>query len=65
LGQLEGALVVGAFVKVFHFKAVNQENAAKAGVSTKPADGTLVDLQLRESHRVATGGIKAGEATCG
>jgi cytochrome P450 len=52
LGQLEVALVVGALVKVFHFTAVNQENTARAGVSTKPADGTLVDLELRESYRV-------------
>lgn len=49
LGQLEVALVVGAFVKLFRFKAACQENPAKAGVSTKPLDGTLVDLQLRDS----------------
>jgi cytochrome P450 len=48
LGQLEVGLVVGAFVKSFRFKAVNLENRAKAGVSTKPADGTLVDLELRQ-----------------
>lgn len=47
LGQLEVGLVVGAFVKLFRFRAVNQENVAKAGVSTKPLDGTLVDLELR------------------
>jgi len=47
LGQLEVALVVGAFVQLFKFKAVHQENPARAGVSTKPADGTLVELQLR------------------
>jgi len=46
LGQLEVALVVGAFVKMFKFRAVNPENPAKAGVSTKPLDGTLVDLEL-------------------
>jgi cytochrome P450 len=46
LGQLEVALVVGAFVKMFKFRAANAENPAKAGVSTKPLDGTLVDLQL-------------------
>ena len=40
LGQLEVALVVGAFVKVFKFAATNQDNPAKAGVSTKPLDGT-------------------------
>ena len=56
LGQLETALVVGAIVKVFKFKAVNKENPVKAGVSTKPADGTLVDLELRnlEDPRLAT-----------
>lgn len=47
LGQLEVGLVVGAFVKLFRFRAVNPENAVRAGVSTKPRDGTLVDLQLR------------------
>lgn len=47
LGQLEVSLVVGAFVKLFRFRAVNEENPVKAGVSTKPADGTLVDLELR------------------
>lgn len=47
LGLLEVALVVGAFVKIFRFTAVNGEVHAKAGVSTKPADGVLVDLALR------------------
>ena len=47
LGQLEVALVVGAFVKLFRFTAVNTENPVRAGVSTKPLDGTLVVLQLR------------------
>jgi len=47
LGQLETALVVGAFVKMFRFQAVNSVNEAKAGVSTKPADGTFVELELR------------------
>lgn len=47
LGQLEVGLVVGAFVKLFRFEAVHTENAVKAGVSTKPRDGTLVDLMLR------------------
>jgi len=47
LGQLEVALVVGTFVKLFEFSAVNQENPARAGVSTKPADGVLVDMKLR------------------
>jgi cytochrome P450 len=48
LGQLEVALVVGVFVKLFRFRAVHSENPVKAGVSTKPADGTLVNLELRE-----------------
>jgi len=47
LGLLEVALVVGAFVKVFRFTAVHAQNEAKAGVSTKPADGVLVDLEVR------------------
>lgn len=47
LGQLEVALVVGAFVRRFRFEAVNPEVQAKAGVSTKPQDGVLVDLRLR------------------
>lgn len=47
LGQLEVALVVGAIVKMFRFKAMNSTCEARAGVSTKPADGTLVELQLR------------------
>ena len=47
LGLLEVGLVVGAAVKIFKFKAVNKETQAKAGVSTKPADGVLVDLELR------------------
>lgn len=48
LGQLEVGLVVGAFVKLFRFHAVHAENQAKAGVSTKPLDGALVELELRE-----------------
>ena len=48
LGQLEVALVVGAFVKLFRFSAVDRENKARAGVSTKPADGVLVEVTLRE-----------------
>ena len=50
LGQLEVALVVGAFVKLFKFKAEDSNNPAKAGVSTKPADGTLVCLELRDDE---------------
>ena len=47
LGLLEVGLVVGAFVKIFKFTAVNAETRSRAGVSTKPADGALVDLELR------------------
>ncbi len=47
LGQLEVALVVGSFVKLFRFDAVNRENPARAGVATKPADGVLIELTLR------------------
>jgi cytochrome P450 len=47
LGQLEVALVVGAFVQLFRFKAAHPDNAARAGVSTKPRDGVLVNLELR------------------
>src|SRR5258708_29614162 len=47
LGLLEVGLVVGAVVKIFKFTAVGKATQAKAGVSTKPADGVLVDLELR------------------
>jgi cytochrome P450 len=47
LGLLEVGLVVGAFVKLFRFKAVHERTEAKAGVSTKPADRVLVDLERR------------------
>ena len=47
LGLLEVGLVVGAVVKIFKFTAVGERTQAKAGVSTKPADGVLVDLELR------------------
>jgi cytochrome P450 len=47
LGQLEVGLAVGAFVKMFKFNAANHELHAKAGVSTKPADGVLIDIELR------------------
>lgn len=53
LGQLEVALVVGAFVKLFRFRAVHAENPVKAGVSTKPLDGTLVELELRSPQAPA------------
>lgn len=48
LGLLEVGLVVGAFVKMFKFTAATECTNAKAGVSTKPADGVLVDLELRQ-----------------
>ncbi len=47
LGLLEVGLVVGAVVKMFKFTAVGERTQAKAGVSTKPADGVSVDLELR------------------
>ncbi len=47
LGQMEVALVVGAVVKLFELRAVERENPARAGVSTKPADGVLVNLRVR------------------
>jgi len=50
LGLLEVGLVVGALIKIFKFKAVNDETGASAGVSTKPADGVLVDLELRNAE---------------
>jgi len=53
LGQLEVALVVGAFVKLFRFTACNRENPARAGVSTKPADGVAVELTARKNNALA------------
>lgn len=47
LGLLEVGLVVGAVLKLFKFTAVHETTRARAGVSTKPADGVLVDLELR------------------
>lgn len=47
LGLLEVGLIVGAVVKMFKFTAVGGSTPAKAGVSTKPGDGVLVDLELR------------------
>lgn len=52
LGQLETALVVGVFVKLFTFRAVEQHNNPIAGVSTKPQDGTKVALRRREEEFV-------------
>jgi cytochrome P450 len=48
LGQLEVALVVGAMVKMFRFTAPHHDYEVRAGVSTKPADGTLVRIELRD-----------------
>jgi len=47
LGQMEVGLVVGAFVKLFKFTAEQPDNPEKAGVSTKPRDGTVVLLERR------------------
>lgn len=47
LGQMEVALVVGTFVKLFQFTAVTKDNPERASVSTKPDDGVLLDLTLR------------------
>jgi cytochrome P450 len=60
LGQLEVGLVVGAFVKLFRFKAINADNHAKAGVSTKPLDGALVELELRGNSPAAPGAAVDG-----
>ncbi len=47
LGQLEVALVVGAFVKLFDFRAISSDNPHRAGVSTKPGDGVHLELARR------------------
>lgn len=47
LGQMEVALVVGTFVKLFRFTAANKENPERASVSTKPEDGVQLDLTPR------------------
>jgi len=47
LGQMEVCLVVAAMVKLFRFKAVNAGYDVHAGVSTKPIDKALVDLEPR------------------
>ncbi|PKO47402.1 MAG: cytochrome P450 [Betaproteobacteria bacterium HGW-Betaproteobacteria-22] len=47
LGMLEVGLVVGAFIKVFRFRAANKATVARAGVTTKPGDNTLLDIELR------------------
>ena len=48
LGELETALVVGGIVKLFDFEGVSESVEPKAGVSTKPDDGVLVRLRLRQ-----------------
>lgn len=48
LGQLEVGLAVGAFVKMFRFRADKAEYGVRAGVSTKPADGVEIVVELRE-----------------
>lgn len=48
LGQMEVALVVGAMVKLFELRAPRPENSVRAGVSTKPSDGVLVNLCVRD-----------------
>jgi hypothetical protein len=48
------ALVVGAFVKLFQFRAIHHDNQARAGVSTKPLDGTLVELEVRGAPAFGT-----------
>ncbi len=54
LGQLEVGLVVGAFLKLFRFKAVQPENHATAAISTKPLDNALVELELRNHTATKT-----------
>ncbi|RNC81255.1 MAG: cytochrome P450 [Phycisphaera sp.] len=60
LGQLEVALVVGSCVKLFRFAAVNSHNQARAGVSTKPADGVRVDIHLRDRRDGPVSQTKSG-----
>jgi len=48
LGQLEVALAVGAFVKLFRFRAVDPALTPVAGVSTKPGCGVEVDISPRD-----------------
>lgn len=65
LGQLEVALVVGACVKLLRFDAVNADAEARAGVSTKPRDGVLVDLRLREPVSAAPSSSDASPIASG
>lgn len=48
LGQMEVALVVGGVIKLFELHALGDDNSARAGVSTKPADGVHVELRIRD-----------------
>jgi cytochrome P450 len=47
LGLLETTLVVGAIVKQFALRAATPTTTPRAGVSTHPGDGVLVELRLR------------------
>ncbi len=51
LGMLEVGLVVGAFIKMFEFSPVAGSVGPRAGVSTKPRDGVMLDLRVREGYR--------------
>lgn len=53
LGEIEVALVVAACVKLFRFSAATPHTTPRAGVSTKPSDGVLVDLMPRSSSSQA------------
>ena len=44
---LEVALVVGSVIKLFRLRAKETVNHARAGVSTHPRDGVLVELSPR------------------
>lgn len=59
LGQLEVALLVGGCIKAFQLRAVNPHPDARAGVSTKPLDGVLVDIRLQDH---STSAAKAAPA---
>ena len=47
LGMLEVGLVLAGAIKLFRFTAPENGIQSRAGVSTKPADGTRVNLSLR------------------
>jgi cytochrome P450 len=65
LGQLEVALVVGAVVKLFRLEAVAPGVHARAGVSTRPGDGALVDLRLRaRAPACASAAARGVDSTC-